>query len=273
MAEKSNLDGTSWGGASAGMYAAGVDKLLNVAGSVIAGFETSSAQKKSAGTHYADSAILERKGARLAGYGSDIAAIGARYSALAPMMAELGRRNAEKEMLKAGRVQGVVDRQVEEAAQRTRRKVGEGLTQFAANGILIEGGDSAVGRWEQDEWADSAYEQTLIRQAGEDQIYEYMQLAVEREIEGLGAAAGMYGQSAAFHGQAMNIYDASSAAYIDSWQSFQAGIDAEKAAKKSKRGAIGKLVGGVVGGAIGSIWGPMGAGAGASIGGSVGGFF
>lgn len=169
------------------------------------------------------------------------------YSGAAKSFIKAGKANAKQDRLRAGEVQQFTDANVQESVKEARQKVGSGLVTFAANGILLEGREgNAAGMWEQDEAAENSYQQLLIQQNSENQIWELLTSANMKEAEGYGNAAGAYGQAASAAGQAYS-------SYMQSLYSFNDALAAERAAKKAKRGGIKGLAGSLGGAAIAAV--------------------
>lgn len=209
---------------------------------------------------------LLRESSLYLGQGKMMMASGRAYASSAKSAIKIGKYNARNDRLLAARVDPMEQRQLEEAILERRAKVGLGLTGAAANGILLESrSDAAVAMWEQDEAADLAYEQTLIMQQAEDTVWNLRMSANQKEAEGYGQAAGLYGQAAS--------------AAASAWQSFmqasnarQDALEAQRQAKKSKKNGIVQALSSVAGTGFGAIWGPAGALIGGSVGNAVGAF-
>lgn len=165
------------------------------------------------------------------------------YSGAAKQFVKAGKANAKQDRLRAGEVQQFTDANIQESVKEARQKVASGLVAFASNGVLLEGrAGNAAGMWEQDEAAENSYQQLLIQQNSENQIWELLTSANMKEAEGYGNAAGAYGQAASAAGQAYS-------SYMSGLYSFQEGLAAKRAAEKAKkRGRMGVL--GSIGGAV-----------------------
>ena len=97
------------------------------------------------------------------------------YSGAAKQFVKAGKANAKQDRLRAGEVQQFTDANIQESVKEARQKVGRGLVAFASNGVLLEGREgTAAGMWEQDEAAENSYQQLLIQQNGENQIWELL---------------------------------------------------------------------------------------------------
>lgn len=95
-------------------------------------------------------------------------------------------------------------RESEEAALRRRLLVGQGKTQFAANGLLLDGAPtSAPNVWEQDQMAELAYEQDAIRRNAELSAWGYTsQSAMDRSSASMASFSGRLGTASALIGGA-----------------------------------------------------------------------
>ena len=210
--------------------------MQQYAGSKIA----ASASSADARSLFAQSSLFDRQGAMLMRSANV-------YSGAAKSFVKAGKANAKQDRLRAGEVQQFTDANVQESVKEARQKVASGLVAFASNGVLLEGREgSAAGMWEQDEAAENSYQQLLIQQNSENQIWELLTSANMKEAEGYGNAAGAYGQAASAAGQAYS-------SYMQGLYSFQAGLEAKRAAEKAKkRGRLGAL-GSVVGATVGAV--------------------
>ena len=159
-----------------------------------------------------------------------------------------------------------------EAMLEARRRIGQGRAGFAANGVLVDSGASAL--WEQDEAADAALEQLDIMQQYEDRSWQYRTQANKAEAEGLLAAANQMGGAVSAAGQAAQ---AAGAAAATAGQAYALALQAEsarsQASRMRKKKSWGATLGVALGAGVGSIFPGIGTAAGAAIGGAAGGVY
>lgn len=182
------------------------------------------------------------------------------YADQAKMNAKFGQANARKLRLAAANLDQYEQMALHNSRIEARRRVGEGRTRFAANGVMVDTGAAAL--WEQDEAADAALERLDIMQQYEDQSWAYRTQANMALAEGYAAAAGNAGAAMGAAGDA----------YAYRLQQAAAMAEASKKAKK-KHGGIGAVIGGVAGAVIGTFCGGNTAAGfmiGSSLGGAVG---
>lgn len=190
------------------------------------------------------------------------------YSGAAKAYINVGKANANQERRKASQIQPYRDLEFSATVKDTQQKVGAGLAGAAANGILLEGREGAsIAMWEQDEAAENALAQLYIMQEAENQVWNFMTSANNKEAEGYGQAAQAYGQAASMAADAYASRLRAQFALADA-------DAARKQARRHKRSGFGSVVGGVVGAAAGFVaGGPMGAAAGMQMGSSAGQLF
>jgi len=213
--------------------------------SVYANTQAAKASRQNSSSYRGSAALYSDYGSRMTAHGSALGEIGSRYADLAPMFSELAEGAKAAEIGKAARVQGLVEAAIVEAATDRREKIGSALTGFAANGVLIEGGQSAVAKWEADEHADFSREQTNIRQAGEDKIHELMMGAYDAAASIYGSQASMYGRAADMYGAAYQAHASAADSFRLSGENLRLADSADKAARKNKRMGAVKVVAGI----------------------------
>lgn len=114
------------------------------------------------------------------------------YDKQAGQAGAMGRFQAALERSRGAQTQVQAEANQVEAAKVRQQVVGAGKTAFAANGVLLEGrAGSATAMWEQDEAADLAYEQALIKQNADNEVFGYLANAKMAEAQGA-AQAGAY---------------------------------------------------------------------------------
>lgn len=112
----------------------------------------------------------------------------------------IGKYNSRNLRLASARLDLFEQFALYEAKRDARMRVGEGRASFAANGVLVDSGSSAL--WEQDEAADAALEQLDIMQQFKEQRWQNDVQATLALAEGYGSAAGYFGGAAGAAGDA-----------------------------------------------------------------------
>lgn len=172
----------------------------------------------------------------------------AMYAKQAGMNVALGKGNARNLRLAAANLDPYEQYALRNARVEARRRVGEGRTQFAANGVMVDTGAAAL--WEQDEAADAALERLDIMQQFEDQSWEYRTQANKALAEGYAAAAANAGAAMGAAGDA----------YAARLQQSAALAQAKQKKKKSWYNTIGAVIGTIGGAAFGIAGSKSGAG-------------
>ena len=172
------------------------------------------------------------------------------YMGAAKASVGIGKGNAKSIRLAAAQLDRYEQLNLREATMQAKRRIGQGRTGFAANGVLVDSGSAAM--WEQDEAADAALERLDIMQQYEDKSWSYLMQANKAEAEGYQNAAGYAAQAA---GQAGAAMQAAGSAYASRLQASAARAAAARAKKKKWGGVIGTVAGAAVG-AVGAALAP-----------------
>lgn len=160
-----------------GLTAAGSQAASGIFG-VYNGYQQAAAYRQQAGLYGNEASILDLQASQ--------------YDRQAGQAGAMGRFQAALERTRGAQVLRQADANQAEAVKARQQLVGAGKTAFAANGILLEGREgSATAMWEQDEAADLAYEQALIKQNADNEVFGYLANAKMAEAQGA-AQAGAY---------------------------------------------------------------------------------
>jgi hypothetical protein len=110
----------------------------------------------------------------------------------------MGKYQANLDTNRAAQAQTQGELNQGEAAKGAQQVVGAGKTAFAANGVLIESrAGSAASMWEQDEAANLAYEQSLIKANADNEVFGYLANANMAKAQGAIQASSFRSQGAA----------------------------------------------------------------------------
>lgn len=212
-----------------------------IAASVAGG---SSAASGLAGVYgaYQEAAILRRQGSLYQSQANVYDVQASAFDKSASFARAMGGYQSALSKVRATQVQRQGELSQADAARARQQTVGAGKTAFAANGVLLEGrAGSAPAMWEQDEAADLAWEQALIKINADNEVFGLL-------AEGEMAAASGRMQAASYLGQA-------AAARLNAGGSqIQAGISRTQAQTAIIQGYTGLLTSGLQGaGSVASI--------------------